>query len=123
MKICKDLVYFMLRYLPLGLVVGSFGVTSKNYVRLDIKCSTTHCKGFEKITFGANTKISILKASQISWKTCAKSLLPIGSHPIIHLVMSVGLNFVFNHLPHSLYLHVCTNFSFTLPHGQLIFFG
>ena len=44
----------------------------------------------------------------------AKSFIPIGSHPIIHLMMSIGLKFVFNHLPHPLYLHICTSFSFTL---------
>ena len=37
-------------------------------------------------------------------------------------MMLVGLKFVFNHLPRSLYLHMCTSFSFTLPQKQLKFF-
>ena len=93
-----------------------------HYVRLDVKWSATHCTSSQKITFGANIKIPSLKGSQFSWKSYAKSYIPTRSHPVTHLMMSVGLKFVFNHLPHPLYLHICTSFSFTLPRGRLIRF-
>ena len=53
----------------------------------------------ECYTFGANIKIASLKGSDFSWKSYAKGSILIESHPIIHLMMSVGLKFVFNHLP------------------------
>ena len=34
-----------------------------------------------------------------------KKLIPIGSHHVIHLMMSIRVKFVFNHLPRPLDLH------------------
>ena len=79
-------------------------------------------QGLLKNKFGANLKISSLKSSQFRWKFDAKSFIPIGSHSIMHLMVSVGLKFVFNRLPCPLYLHKGTNFSFTLSRGRLVFF-
>ena len=86
---------------------------------MDVKQSPTHCKGSQKFTFGANIQFSNLKV--INWTSCAKSFIPIGSHLVIHFMISIGLKFVFNHLPRPLYLRLCTNLSTKSPHGWLIF--
>ena len=79
MKFCKDLVYILCsRYLLLGLVIGVFETTLNFYVRLDVKWSATHCKGFQKITIGANMKISSLKGLQCTWECYAKVLSRLG---------------------------------------------
>ena len=84
-------------------------------------------QGLSKTTFGAKIKISSLKGSRFSWTSYVDSFIPIGSHIVIHLMMSIGLKLVFNHLlppphTHTLYLHTRTSCSFTSPRGQLIFF-
>ena len=115
MNTCKDLVYVMFQISSVG--SGSWSIWSyfrKYYVRLNVKWSAIHCKGSQKITSCATVKKKLsLKGSQFCWKSYAKSFIPIGFHPIIHLMMSVGLKFIFNHLPHPLNLHICTSFSFT----------
>ena len=63
-------------------------------------------------------ELQSLKDSQLSLKLYAKGFIPIGSHPVIHLMMPVGLKFVFKHLPRPLYLHICTSFSFRLSRGR-----
>ena len=84
-----------------------------DYVRLDVKWSPIHRKGSQKFTFGAS--ISTLKGSQFRWKSCAESFIPIGSHHVIHLMISVRLKFVFNHLPRPLHFCLCTSLSVKLP--------
>ena len=91
-------------------------------VRLDVKQSAIHCKDCQNITFGANITNLSLKGSRFSWKSYANDFSPIGSRLIIYLMMSTGLKFVFNLVPDPLHLHICINFSFTLPRGRLIFF-
>ena len=91
------------------------------YVRLDVKWSATHCKGSQKITLCATIKEKLsLKGSQFCWKSYSKSFIPMGLNPIIHLMMSIGSKLVFNHVPRSSCLHICTSFSFTLPRERLI---
>ena len=84
-----------------------------DYVRLDVKWSPIHRKGSQKFTFGAS--ISTLKGSQFRWKSCAESFIPIESHHVIHLMISVRLKFVFNHLPRPLHFCLCTSLSVKLP--------
>lgn len=101
----------------MGLVIGVLKVISSSII--GCKRSVARCNGSQGITFGANIKISILEGSWTRWESYANSFIPIGFHPIIHLLMSIGSKLVFNHLPRSSYLHICTTFSFIFPSGHL----
>ena len=117
MKICKDLVHFMFHIYLWDWWLDFIKLFKNYYVKSDVKWSPIHHKGSQKFTFGAS--ISTLKGSQFRWKSCAKSFIPIGSH-IIHLMISVRLKFVFNHLPRPLYFCLCTSLSVKLPRGWWI---
>ena len=122
MKICKVLFYFIFQISIVGVGNWSFEVNYKILCKIGCNVECYTLQGLSKIHICCKLKISCLKGSQFSWNSYAKSFIPIGSHPIIHLMLLVGLKFVFNHLSRPLYPHICTSFSFTLPRGRLKLF-
>ena len=104
--------------------MGVYEVPWKLLCMIGCKSECYTLQGLSKITFGANIRTSILKGSQFSWKSIARSFIPTRPRPILHAMMSLGVRVHFQSStpPHPSYLHICISFSFTLPRGRLIVF-
>ena len=90
-------IYFTLcfTYLPLGLVIWVSKATEEMLCKIGCKTECYNCKGSPKIIFGANIKSSSLKGSQSSYNYYGKSFIPLESHPVIQLMMSIDLKVYF----------------------------